>query len=278
MHLEGDKKIWKILAKAVFCLILFFCFSGIAQASFKFNPAINYQGKLTKPNNALVPDDDYNMKFRLCDDASCTVEIWSETRTSTDMVPVSNGLFSVMLGDISDISAVNFNQTLYLEVSIGGTSTPDFEIMLPRKKFGAVPAAFEAQKLGGKASSEYAVLANNETVSGTWQFVGSTTLATTTMALSSRIGDVNNYFELITSNLKDPGNLDFGNGLISIPNFPLLKFHNDSAIDNFSSGTGAINNGLTIIEDVDNRGNMPSLGFASNDIMNILGGASGNIY
>lgn len=186
MHLEGDKTIWGILAKSAFCLILFFVFSNTAQAS--FNPQINYQGKLTNTSNTAVPDDSYNMKFRLCDDSSCTTQIWIETRTGSDMVPVNNGLFSVMLGDISDISTVNFNQTLYLEVSIGGTSTPSWEIMLPRKKFGAVPAAFEALKLGGLTSSEYAVLANNETVSGTWAFnnnlsvQGTATLATTTIS------------------------------------------------------------------------------------------------
>ncbi|MFA6919198.1 MAG: tail fiber domain-containing protein [Patescibacteria group bacterium] len=184
MRLEGEKKLWKTLAKLIFCFLLFFSFGNMAQAS--FNPQINYQGKLTKPSNALVPDDSYNMKFRLCDDASCTTEIWSETRDDADMVPVANGLFSVMLGDVSDISAVNFNQTLYLEVSIGGTSTPAWEIMLPRKKFGAVPAAFEAQKLGGKASSEYAVLANNETVSGTWAFSSSLSVqGTSTFATST---------------------------------------------------------------------------------------------
>ena len=50
-----------------------------------------------------------------------------------------------MLGEQSSLSGVDFNQTLYLGVEIGGTSTPAWDgEMSPRKILGAVPVAFYA--------------------------------------------------------------------------------------------------------------------------------------
>src|SRR5690606_36779360 len=47
-------------------------------------------------------------------------------------------------------TGVDFNQTLYLGVTIESDSE-----MTPRKKLGAVPAAFEAQQLAGVAASGF---------------------------------------------------------------------------------------------------------------------------
>jgi hypothetical protein len=89
------------------------------------------------------------MVFRLYTVASGGSNVWSETQSVT----VQNGLFSVMLGTSTSLSGVDFNQTLYLGVTIESDDE-----MTPRKILGAVPAAFEAgnsQTLGGVASTSF---------------------------------------------------------------------------------------------------------------------------
>ena len=89
-----------------------------------FNKQINYQGKLTNSSNAAVADGVYHMTFRLYTSptAATTTNIWEEDRSTElgDRVTVTNGLFSVMLGSSTPLTDVNFNQTLYLGVEIGG--------------------------------------------------------------------------------------------------------------------------------------------------------------
>src|SRR3989344_7643469 len=143
-----------------FALIIIFATvsQSVNAASSSFNKEINYQGKLTDSSGVLVGDGDYNMFFRIYTASSGGNAIWSESRTSTSTaVTVTNGLFSVLLGDITSISSLNFNQDLYLGVSIGGTSsTPVWDNeMTPRKQFGTVPAAFVADTLDGLDSDAF---------------------------------------------------------------------------------------------------------------------------
>ena len=107
-----------------------------------FNKQINYQGKLTTSAGVAVANGTYNMEFILYTVSSGGSGIWTETRTGANKVQVTNGLFSVMLGEVNALTSVDFNQTLYLGVNIGGTGTPGWDgEMTPRKKLGAVPAA-----------------------------------------------------------------------------------------------------------------------------------------
>ncbi len=151
------QKAKKLIYLATFLVLLLF---GLSKANAAFNPQINYQGKLLNSSSQQVDDDKYNFKFRLCTDSDCASPVWTETHcygdtcdgTGTDnRINVTSSLFSVLLGDLANLNSVEFNQTLYLELQVGGTSTADvaWETLLPRKKLGAVPAAFEALRLDG---------------------------------------------------------------------------------------------------------------------------------
>ncbi len=132
-----------------------------------FNQQINYQAKLTDSSNVAVSDGLYNVEFNLYTVASGGSPIWTETLckgsgcdggAGTDArVTLANGLFSTMLGSTTPFTGVDFNQTLYLGVNIGGSAgTPTWDgEMTPRKILGAVPAAFQAQQLGGLNSSQF---------------------------------------------------------------------------------------------------------------------------
>jgi hypothetical protein len=128
---------------------------------------INYQGKLADNTGLAVANGTYAMSFALYTQASGGAAIWSESRTGGNEVTVQNGLFSVMLGEVASLAAVNFNQTLYLGITIESDGE-----MTPRKPLGSVPSAFEAKQLGGVASSSFLRSDAADTASGLLTFTG----------------------------------------------------------------------------------------------------------
>ncbi|MFA5128324.1 MAG: hypothetical protein WC457_05040, partial [Patescibacteria group bacterium] len=164
------KRAKKLIYLATFLLLLVF---GVQKVNAAFNPQINYQGKLLNSSGQRVSDTKYNFRFRLCADSSCTSALWTEDRCYTgatncnsvsgdNRISVTSSLFSVLLGELTSIASLDFNQTLYLEVQVGGTSTASisWETLLPRKKLGVVPAAFYAATSSYSATSTYAVSAS----------------------------------------------------------------------------------------------------------------------
>ena len=136
----------------------------VTPATAQPTPTINYQGKLSDNTGAAVVDGTYNVRFWLFENTgqATTSALWSESLTGANQVSVVNGLFSVMLGSTSPLTSVDFNQPLFLGVEIGGTGSPTWDgEMLPRKPFGSVPAAFQAQEadnaqtLGGIATTSF---------------------------------------------------------------------------------------------------------------------------
>ncbi len=190
-------RFFKLKIKKRYILILISLIAGIILGIFSithasFNPQVNYQAKLTDSSNIAVTDNDYNIEFKLWNDSTATSGanlIWTETCTSTNVISLSSGLFSHLLGSVTSLSGVDFNQDLWLGVNIGGTSTPSWDgEMSPRKKLGAVPAAFEADKLDGIDSASF--LRSDATDTATHALTFSDTLdlsATTTLGASANL-------------------------------------------------------------------------------------------
>ncbi len=159
----------------VLCLVSVF---SIHRAESAPNYTMNYQGKLTNASGVAVADGTYNMRFWLLTTPTIatTSAIWTESLTGTDKVQVTNGLFSVMLGSTSPLSGIDFNQTLYLGVEIGGTGAASWDgEMSPRKILGTVPSAFEAKNsatLGGVASTSFLRSDQDDSASGLLTFTG----------------------------------------------------------------------------------------------------------
>src|ERR1035437_10486677 len=151
-----------------------------------FNEQVNYQGKLTNNANVAVTDGVYNMRFALYTTDTGGTAIWNEDRSTApgDRVAVTNGLFSVMLGSSTPLTSVDFNQTLYLGVEIGGSGgSPVWDgEMAPRKVLGAVPAAFVANTLNGLDSTQFL---RSDVVNPVAQFTNATTTNSTTTNLYS---------------------------------------------------------------------------------------------
>ncbi|MBT6954867.1 MAG: hypothetical protein HN991_00755 [Candidatus Jacksonbacteria bacterium] len=201
------------MRKLFYIMVLLVMITGISAGSFgvanaALNYEINYQGKLTNTSDIAVADDSYNIRFDLCTGATCAAggdPIWTETHCyspdsgatcdgtgSDQMVPTVNGLFSVMIGSVSgtSLSTIDFNQTLYLEVDVGGASasSPSWETLTPRKVLGVVPSAFiayEATNLGGKTWAAPDAIGSGTPAAGTFTTGIVTTLNGLTVTTTS---------------------------------------------------------------------------------------------
>lgn len=152
----------RVFCRAALVILISFVLINPSLVSAAINQQINYQGKLTDSSNIAVSDGNYTIVFSLYTASSGGSNVWTETKT----VSVTNGLFSVMLGSDTSLASVNFNQTLYLGVKVGSDAE-----MAPRKVIGAVPAAFEADKLDGIDSLSF-VNAATTTLPNVWNLPG----------------------------------------------------------------------------------------------------------
>jgi hypothetical protein len=125
-----------------------------AEISIMAYPArtMNYQGYLTDGSGNPL-DGNYDMVFSLWNTEALGTgtKKWGD-ETHND-VPVSNGLFSVALGETAPLDPYNdFDEQLYLEIAVDGTT-------LPRQMLRAVPYAMGltagAQVRGSTAPDEY---------------------------------------------------------------------------------------------------------------------------
>jgi len=145
---ENMSKKWRKNLIIILPTFLLCALAVFSSANAAFNEEINHQGKLFDNNDSAVEDGEYMMRFELFTGSTGGTAVWTEDRTTTpDLVTVRSGLFSVMLGDVASLSAVDFNRTLYLQISVG---TSSLETMTPRKILGAVPASFTSKQLDGK--------------------------------------------------------------------------------------------------------------------------------
>lgn len=104
-------------------------FAGVPQM-------INYQGKLTDPDGALITDT-VSIVFTMYDDSSNGTALWTETQ---DSVIARNGVFSVLLGGVNPIPDTAFTGDVrYLGIKVGDDSE-----MTPRKAIVSVGYAYRS--------------------------------------------------------------------------------------------------------------------------------------
>ena len=116
---------------------------------------INYQGYLTDSSGNPV-NDPLDMVFRLYNVESGGEALWTETQN----VEVQDGLFSVLLGNVTPISTeiIASNNDLWLGIAVGGD-----EEMSPREKIASAPYAMLANVPDGSITQ--AKLADNAVTS-----------------------------------------------------------------------------------------------------------------
>ena len=107
-----------------------------APASHAVPGAISYQGTLTDASGKPITGN-VNITFRLYAVPTGGAALWTEARTGANAVPVSNGLFNVLLGSLTPIPASVWNNAnVYLGVQVAGDTE-----MTPREVINMVPFA-----------------------------------------------------------------------------------------------------------------------------------------
>ena len=232
----------KLINKTISYLVILLAISalGISDVSAAINPMINYQGRLTDSSGVAVTNGSYNMRFRLYTSATGGSPIFTETLTGNNRHPVVSGLFSVMVGSTTDISAIDFSQTLYLGVEIGGTDnvTPTWDgEMSPRKIIGSVPSAFVAKNLDGGSATTSNLLVTSSTTLQNFTGVNATTsnifstsgTITSLIATTLTSGLING--QTISSAANFTGTLTAISGLTNLSN---LLLNGSTTLQNFT--------------------------------------------
>lgn len=153
------------------CVPLFFSHNTSAVAP---PTLMNFQGRLTNSAGNVVANGSYNMIFRIYDAASGGTLLWTETRETTDRVTVTNGLFSVKLGEVTPLSASTFssNSTLYFEIQLANPATATCSTagcatyeaaMTPRSQLATSAYAFNATNAETATAATTATTASNAT-------------------------------------------------------------------------------------------------------------------
>ena len=102
---------------------------------------ISVQGVVRNTDGSVFPTGNYSMRFRIYTVATGGTSIWTEEQNG---IRIEGGVYSVLIGKVTPLGSIPFNQTLYLGVSVdGGTE------LSPRATFTAAPAARYALRSPG---------------------------------------------------------------------------------------------------------------------------------
>lgn len=137
---------------------------------------MNFQGRLTDASGNIMPDGTYNMTFRIFDASTAGTQQWSEVRavSAGTGVQVTNGLFSVRLGDATSLPANLFtNTSLYFEIELPTPATATCSTvgcasytegpMTPRQPLASSAYAFNSDTLDGYDSADFAFVSGSNT-------------------------------------------------------------------------------------------------------------------
>ena len=126
------------MSRALFPLVIgFVLLSSVVSA--EIPQVISYQGKVTDTSGVPVSDGDYSMTFTIYNAESGGTSPWN---SGSLPVPVSDGIFSVLLGDTGQPALdLEFDEDYWLEVNISG------DVQNPRSRLGSVGYAYMASGL-----------------------------------------------------------------------------------------------------------------------------------
>jgi len=115
------------------CLLV--CIASISLA--QVPQTMSYKGVLKNADETLVPDGTYNLTLTIYDAETDGTSLWTETLT----VPVTDGLFSVILGEVNPLN-IQFDSQHWIGLSINGGTE-----LTPRTKLTSVPYSLKARSL-----------------------------------------------------------------------------------------------------------------------------------
>ncbi|MEK7183997.1 MAG: hypothetical protein AAB701_00550, partial [Patescibacteria group bacterium] len=124
-----------------------------------------FQGRLTNTDGTVVADANYDAIFQLYTVDTGGIAVWTENHTGVDQITTADGIFNTLLGSITTLTGIDFNQDEYwLGITVGADAE-----MSPRIRLGAAPYAFNTDTLDGISGEDYLQLngqAGGQTVYG----------------------------------------------------------------------------------------------------------------
>ncbi|MEI6511462.1 MAG: hypothetical protein WCO25_05510, partial [Candidatus Uhrbacteria bacterium] len=155
--------------------------------------AISYQGRLLDSSGNPVSDANVNMQFSFHTLVAGGACLWSNDdsacgSTADMVVPLTDGLFSVNLGDTgSGFAAIPDsvfadNSAVFLEVVVGG------ETLVPRKQLVAAPFALNSQSLDGLDSTAF-LSSTGDTATGAFDLTAATIAGTSALSFEGSVID-----------------------------------------------------------------------------------------
>ena len=133
-------------------------------------PYVNYQGLLNAANGQPLPTGNYNMEFRIYDQALGGTAVWGpflfDGNTGAGhgpAVPVANGHFNVIIGPLdtasNSIANVFGTANRFIEMRVNGGNP-----ILPRQQFLSTPYAFAVSNSKYELTSDSLTVKSNNVI------------------------------------------------------------------------------------------------------------------
>jgi len=127
--------------KRIFCFLIVFGVLALLNLSAEAEvpQLISYQGVLTDDTGQIVADGTYQLTFSIYDVSSGGSALWTEVQD----VPVTDGLFTAMLGSVTAL-LIEFDTDYYMGISVEGGDE-----LTPRVRLCSSPYSLSAGMLAG---------------------------------------------------------------------------------------------------------------------------------
>ncbi|MBN2564653.1 MAG: hypothetical protein JXB46_02975 [Candidatus Eisenbacteria bacterium] len=146
-------------------LVVLVCAGWGQSVSAAVPQTMSYQGVLRDGTGNVVPDDSYDLTFKLYDGPTGGTALWTETQP----VPVEDGIFNVILGHVAQLS-LPFDVVYWLGISIEGE--PE---LTPRVELTSAPYALRANYADVADDGDWSKNGNN-----LYRYVGNIGIGTVT--------------------------------------------------------------------------------------------------
>ncbi len=138
----------------LYCCILFLLMARLAAFGADAPKLLPFQGRLTDQNGLAVGDGVRLVQFKIYDAPVGGQAVWNG---EVQKLTVNGGLVSTVLGSKASLSSVDFNRSLYLEVTIDANSDNQITAadppMLPRQAI--LPAVFAKESANSRLLAGY---------------------------------------------------------------------------------------------------------------------------
>jgi len=199
---------------------------------------MNYQGYLAGASGAAI-DTTVSITFNIYSTDTSGIALWSSTR----LVPISRGLFSIKLGETVSFPNGLFDTPLWIGVTVD--TDPE---MTPRRALTSVGFAFNANELQGQPAASYDQSSHVTNTTNPHSVTAAQTGAATAADIAALQSQIANLTALIIANTTSIGNNDID---ISV----LQSQANTNSIDTANNTTNIAANTGTIVT---NSGNILS--------------------